>query len=158
MAVSLCVLGREKPEVAEDNISHAYFLTSNSHKMKTLLSLLLCLAICYGCKKEAPQKPTSINVSVSISHGYGMILSLAIVNQNNTQLFNRSLSSDTSFSLPVSPGDILTATYNSNIVNEIGNNDRGDIKFTYGPTTISEAEGGFSFIQGGYSIPVTIPK
>jgi len=38
--------GREKPEIAEDNISHAYFFISNSHKMKKLtLSALMLLFV-----------------------------------------------------------------------------------------------------------------
>jgi len=44
--------GREKPEIAEDNISHAYFFISNSHTMKKPILLVLLAFLCLNARSQ----------------------------------------------------------------------------------------------------------
>ena len=72
-----CVQGREKPEIAEDNIGHAYFFISNSHKMK---KLILIAAMAFACLLSKAQNKDTLGMNIPLTEGH--LIYQGVVNVN----------------------------------------------------------------------------
>jgi len=135
---------------------------------KTFIALGLLFSMVACKKSNAPLPSTMQLVTLGGTPNSGFIVPMTIVNQNGVTIFHKDTlvfnDYNTTYTIPVKPGDVLKATWNSNITSTQASSPSVDMKFNYNGQNIDEIEGGIYNTQAYYNnnpsantVTITIP-
>lgn len=117
-------------------------------KIFTTFAILITITF-YSCSKKSNPSPNTLQL---ITNGYGhtqnsgFVVPMSIVNQNGVTIFHTDTlnfsASPITYNIAVNSGDILKATWNSNVKNLQISSPVVDMQFAYGGKQLAEIEGG----------------